>query len=119
MNPEIQCYNNGKFFSKEWTVNNRYHREDGPAIQRWRHDGSLWCEEWYIDNMHHRVDGPAYIRLSYEGRNDYSEWYFYGRQLDDNKIEDYKEWLISNNLVGKYYTQWTDEEKVLWRLSWK
>ena len=43
---------NGK---KEWWLNGQYHREDGPA-REWA-DGS---KEWWLNDKRHRVDGPAY-----------------------------------------------------------
>lgn len=43
--------------SKEWYLNGKRHREDGPAIER--PDRS---KEWYLNGEFHRVDGPAIER---------------------------------------------------------
>ena len=40
--------------SKEWYLNGRLHREDGPANE-WP-DGS---KHWYLNGKRHREDGPA------------------------------------------------------------
>ena len=63
--------------TREWYLNGKYHREDGPAIEytngsrlwylngkRHREDGPA-CEcangtrEWYLNGKYHREDGPA------------------------------------------------------------
>ena len=40
--------------SKEWRLNGKLHRTDGPAIEY--ADGS---KEWYLNGKCHREDGPA------------------------------------------------------------
>ena len=40
--------------TKEWFLNDKLHREDGPAIEY--ADGSKY---WYLDGKLHREDGPA------------------------------------------------------------
>ena len=40
--------------TKQWLVNNKLHREDGPAIECG--DGRKY---WYINGKRHRIDGPA------------------------------------------------------------
>ena len=39
---------------KEWYLNGKLHRVDGPAIIK--HDGK---KEWFLNGQRHRVDGPA------------------------------------------------------------
>jgi len=39
---------------REWFLNGKRHREDGPAAER--SDGS---REWFLDGKLHREDGPA------------------------------------------------------------
>ena len=51
---------------KCWYLNNRYHREDGPAIES--RSGE---KQWWINGQRHREDGPA-IELS-DGRK---IWYY-------------------------------------------
>jgi hypothetical protein len=57
--------------SKFWYVNNKLHREDGPAIECI--DGT---KHWYINGKLHREDGPA---IEYIGGD--KSWY-----LNDEKI---------------------------------
>ena len=40
--------------SKEWYLNDKLHREDGPAVEL--ADGS---RAWYLNGKFHREDGPA------------------------------------------------------------
>ena len=40
--------------TKEWWLNNKLHREDGPAVEY--PDGTKW---WYLNGKLHREDGPA------------------------------------------------------------
>jgi len=49
--PEMKVYPNGK---KEWRLNGKLHRTDGPAIE-WT-GGS---KEWRLNGKLHRTDGPA------------------------------------------------------------
>jgi hypothetical protein len=63
--PEMKVDSNG---TKRWTLNNKYHREDGPAIEY--SDGS---KEWYLNDNLHRQDGPA---VEYPNGTKY--WYLNG-----------------------------------------
>ena len=51
-----------------WCKNNRFHREDGPAIIH--KDGSKF---WYKEGQRHREDGPAAI-----WEDDEKEWWLNG-----------------------------------------
>ena len=109
--PKIKYYESGKKQREYWYINGLYHRVDGPAYISYYESGEVAQEYWYLNGISHRVDGPAY-RLYYEsGKIEEEEWYLNGKESN------HKEWLIANNLY-KPYTIWTDEEKVLWRLSW-
>lgn len=80
--------------SKEWKVNGRLHREDGPAVIKIfggvfynsilpaassfgktkleaRRDDEI-VQEWWQNNMRHRLDGPAYVSPAAE------QWWVYG-----------------------------------------
>ena len=77
---------------REWRVNGRLHREDGPARiwadggQEWWINGILHREdgpaiiypngnkEWYVNGNRHRVDGPAITKI-----NGYQVWYINGK----------------------------------------
>ena len=42
--------------SKEWYLNDKCHRTDGPAVEY--ADGT---KEWWVDGKRHRTDGPAIV----------------------------------------------------------
>ena len=48
---EVEVYSNG---SKYWCLNDKLHREDGPAFENASGD-----KYWYLNNNLHREDGPA------------------------------------------------------------
>lgn len=52
----------------KWYKNDKYHREDGPALE-W----SNLTTEWYVDGIRHREGGPAYQSIDGKIR-----WYRYG-----------------------------------------
>jgi len=43
-----------KFGDKKYYLNDKYHREDGPAFE-----GLNGCKSYYINGIRHREDGPA------------------------------------------------------------
>lgn len=51
--PELIIGPNGY---QSWSLNDKYHRVDGPAVT-WANGG----QEWYQYGMLHRADGPAVI----------------------------------------------------------
>ena len=55
--------------TKRWFLNDKLHREDGPAIE-WS-EGSKY---WYLNGKFHRTDGPAIER-----KNGTKEWYLNGK----------------------------------------
>ena len=65
---KVDVYDNG---SKHWFLNDKLHREDGPAIEN--SDGS---KAWYLNDNLHREDGPAIERA--DGSK---HWYLNGKEL--------------------------------------
>jgi antitoxin component YwqK of YwqJK toxin-antitoxin module len=61
--------------SKEWYLNGKFHREDGPAIER--PNGSKF---WYLNGQLHREDGPAV-----EWSNGSKEWFLNGKRLTEEE----------------------------------
>ena len=49
--PECKIYPNG---DKSWFLNDKLHREDGPAVE-WANGDKQWC----LNDKLHREDGPA------------------------------------------------------------
>jgi hypothetical protein len=60
---------------KEWYLNDKIHREDGPAVEYANGD-----KYWWLNDQRHRVDGPAL------------EW------TDGTKM-----WYLNNKLVYSKY----------------
>jgi len=77
---------------KEWRLNGKRHRADGPAYI----GGNI--QTWYLNGKRHRADGPAYIN------GDYQEWCLNGENYTFN------EWLVKLKA--------TPEEKTMLRLKW-
>ena len=95
-------YSNG---SKEWFVDGKLHRLDGPAIEYF--DGT---KLWYVDGKRHRTGGPAI-----EWVNGSKEWFVDGKQhRTDGPAYEYsdgtKEWFVD----GKEVTE--EEHKLLYAL---
>ena len=61
---------------KEWYLNGKLHREDGPAIEY--SDGG---KEWYLNGKRHREDGPA-IEWYYGDK----EWWINGKELTEQEF---------------------------------
>jgi len=59
-----------------WYQNNRWHRDDGPAIERT--DGH---KEWWFNGKCHRDDGPAI-----EYSNGTKEWWFNGKKYTEDEF---------------------------------
>ena len=62
---------------KRWYLDGKYHREDGPAIERT--DGSKY---WHLNGKFHRKDGPAIERT--DGSK---YWYLNGKQLTEEEFK--------------------------------
>ena len=65
---KVKVYKSG---TKEWFLDGKLHREDGPAIE-WSNGNKFW----FLDGKLHRKDGPA-IELN----DGHKEWF-----LDDKKL---------------------------------
>ena len=70
---EIIVCNNG---DREWYLNGKRHREDGPAIEYANGD-----REWYLNGKHHREDGPAV-----EWGDGYRLWFLNGEELTEDEF---------------------------------
>lgn len=67
---------------KCWWLNERLHREDGPAIEY--ADGSKW---WYINGQLHRTDGPAL------DDGNFKLWYYQGTKIDCKSQFEFERYL--------------------------
>lgn len=77
---------------RQWHLNGRLHREDGPAIE-WTDGG----KEWLIDGRHHREDGPA-IELCDGTRR----WFLNGSELSEQSFKlQQKQPVVTQNSCHK------------------
>ena len=65
---EVRVFPNG---NRDWLLNGKIHREDGPAIEE--ANGS---KHWYRNHLRHREDGPA---IEYANGGKY--WYLNGKEF--------------------------------------
>lgn len=65
-------------------LNDRVHREDGPAIEYL--DGVQ--KMWYLNGQRHRVDGPAYI-----SKYGTKYWYFNGEKVNCNNQKEFERFI--------------------------
>jgi len=90
--PTCKIFKNG---DKEWYLNGKLYRKDGPAIEL--PDGTT---AWLINGRYHREDGPAIERS-----NGSKFWYL-------NHVEyTLEDWLETRS--------WSDIEKMEFYLKWK
>ena len=80
--------------NKEWHLHGHHHREDGPAIER--ADG---YKEWYLNDKNHREDGPAV-----EWADGDKEWWLHGEPVHPEQIVD----LHLSRGTFCYYDEETD-----------
>ena len=71
--------------NKAWYLNGKLHREDGPAIED--ADGD---KEWYLNDKIHREDGPALERA-----NGFKSWWLDGKRYSETE---YKRELICRGI---------------------
>ena len=71
----VKVYPDGK---KEWCLNDKRHREDGPAIEY-----PSGYRSWWVNGKRHREDGPAV-----EDSNGNKEWYLNGKELTEAEHKD-------------------------------
>ena len=64
--PTCKTYPNG---DKQWWLNGKLHREDGPAVER-----ANGTKQWSLNGKLHREDGPAV-----EWANGTKEWFLNGK----------------------------------------
>jgi hypothetical protein len=89
--PECKTHPNG---DKWWYLNNKHHREDGPAIEY-----ANGNKEWWLNDKRHREDGPAI-----EWADGHKSWYLNGKcHREDGPAIEYvngdKYWFLNNEEV--------------------
>ncbi len=108
-----------------YKINNKYHREDGPAhIIYGDGYGKKWKEYWYKNGKKHREDGPAEIYYRIDGEVYYEEWFYEGRvhrggnkparirYREDKKVAE-EHWFVNGRRqkrLGKPFAIWYGED---------
>ena len=69
----VKVFGNG---IKEWFLNGKLHREDGPAVEL-----ATGYKEWWINGKRHREDGPA---VEYANGN--KRWFLNGKELTEKEF---------------------------------
>ena len=70
----VRVHDNG---AKDWYLNGKLHREDGPAIER-----ASGSKDWWLNGKLHREDGPAI-----EWANGTKAWYLNGVHLTEAEFK--------------------------------
>jgi len=103
--PTCKTYSNG---TKEWRLNGKLHREDGPAVECANGD-----KVWFLNDKRHREDGPAV-----ECANGNKQWFLNGKlhREDGPAIESAngdKEWSLNNERTTalEVFKQANDEQR--------
>lgn len=91
---KVRIHSNG---TKEWYLDNKLHREDGPAVER--ADGD---KAWYINGKLHREDGPSVVR-----HNGYKAWFLNGKKLSERSfnIHNKRNNVLTKNVKINNYVQ--------------
>ena len=63
-----EYYYNDNVKSKKYYLNDKYHREDGPAHIGYYRNGNIKFEAYYINGKLHKEDGPALIDYRINGK---------------------------------------------------
>lgn len=61
-------------FLKKSTIDNLYHKKDGPAIIWYYANGKTESERWFIYNKEYRKYGPTYIEYYDNSQVKYESW---------------------------------------------
>ena len=103
--PTCKEYSDG---FKEWFLNGKYHREDGPA---WEHPNGT--KQWWLNGKRHREDGPAY-----EHSDGFKEWFLNGKRHREGGpavewADGTKGWFLNGKITTalEVFKQANDEQR--------
>lgn len=108
---EIKYHDNGKpYIEKHLDLNNNLHRKDNYAERVWDRKGNLVYEQWAINNKRHREDGPAV--QTFRGNSTSELWYQNGKrhrpdgpavvEYNNNRITHEEYWLNDEKVLKGY-----------------
>ena len=91
---ERKYWDNGQKKSERWYLNDKLHREDGPAYQRWHKDGQKEYERWWLNGKRHRENGPARQYWYSNGQKKYENWFL------NNILYSREKWVEELKKIG-------------------
>jgi len=68
---------------QEYWINNKLHREDGPAVIVYYEDGQIKRIEYWVNNQLHKLDGPAFIWYKENGTVEEESYFVDGKRYFD------------------------------------
>ncbi|MFW6008730.1 MAG: hypothetical protein ACOCP8_05620, partial [archaeon] len=71
---------------EKYYLNNKCHREDGPAFQYWYENGQKRYEEYWLNDQFHRKDGPARQLWFENGQKKYEVYYLNGKKVSKDQV---------------------------------
>ena len=83
---KVKVYADG---DKYWYLNDKVHREDGPAIEY-----ANGTKYWYLNDKYHREDGPAI-----EWANGAKEWFLNDKHLTEKQFNEKMKKPCENKVV--------------------
>jgi antitoxin component YwqK of YwqJK toxin-antitoxin module len=100
---------NGQLHYRQFRVDDRLHRLDGPACESWHQNGQLYTRQFYVEGKFHRLDGPAREYWNENGQLSYREFWVDGkRHRLDGPAAEY--WFEDGQL--RYQEFWVDGKQV-------
>jgi hypothetical protein len=93
-------YDNGQKLNEIYYKEGKKHREDGPASLEWYSNGQIKYIMYFIDAKCHREDGPAFQKFDINGKFEMCDYYLNFKKY---KIEDWLEEL--KNMNSPYYEE--------------
>jgi antitoxin component YwqK of YwqJK toxin-antitoxin module len=75
---------NGKVSNESYYLNDKLHRENGPAFIDYDANGKVYYESYYLNDKLHRENGPAYIAYDENGKVSSEQYYLNGNTHREN-----------------------------------
>jgi len=84
---EVWYYTDGTTQQEVHRLNDKAHREDGPADIWYYEDGTISREYYYLNGKYHREDGPAIIGYYKDGTISREYYYLNSKELTKEQFE--------------------------------
>jgi hypothetical protein len=83
-------FKNGQLDIQIYYKKDKWHREDGPASQKWFKNGQLNYQFFYKNAKYHREDGPACISWDENGQEKYRFYYLNDKELSKEEFDHFE-----------------------------